>query len=214
MLFTIDLLKGEGIPIKSRPESIVVAAATFAVPAIVAIVMLNCYLSTSVAVSIQKQNISSYDKKISELSEAVKLYNSFENKKEVINNCLSEVSSSLSKHTQWSAILAMLVENMPDSMVLTELEVRQRPAKKKVPQKDNPETMIDVSVIVETLHMSVSGNPQNNCDEAVKQFRDRIRSSELLGAKLEDIRVSQEFNTLKSQDSVSYDIDCVFKPKL
>ena len=214
ILFTIDLLKGQGIPIKSRPEGIVVAAAAFVIPAVVAIVMLGWYLSISASISIQKQKISSYEEKISKLSKAVELYNSFEEEKGAVNNCLSEVSSSIKKHTQWSPVLAMLVKNMPDSLVLKELEVKRRSTKKKLPKKDNPQTMVDVSVPVETLHMTVSGNPQNNSDEAVRLFRDRLRSSDLLREKLEDITVSQEFNTPKSQDAVSYDIDCIFKPKL
>ena len=214
ILFTIDLLKGQGIPIKSRPEGIVVAAAAFVIPAVVAIVMLGWYLSTSASISIQKQKISSYEEKISKLSKAVELYNSFEEEKRAVNNCLSEVSSSIKKHTQWSPVLAMLVKNMPDSLVLKELEVKRRSTKVKVPQKDNPQTMVDVSVPVETLHITVSGNIRNNSDEAVRLFRDRIRSSDLLREKLEDITVSQELNTLKSRDTVSYDIDCIFKPKL
>ena len=214
ILFTIDLLKGQDIPIKSRPEGIVVAAAAFVIPAVVAIVMLGWYLSTSASISIQKQKISSYEEKISKLSKAVELYNSFEEEKGAVNNCLSEVSSSIKKHTQWSPVLAMLVKNMPDSLVLKELEVKRRSTKVKVPKKDDPQTMVDVSVPVETLHITVSGNIRNNSDKAVRLFRDRIRSSDLLREKLEDIIVSQELNTLKNRDTVSYDIDCIFKPKL
>ena len=214
ILFTIDLLKGQGIPIKSKPEGIVVAAAAFVIPAVIAIVMLGWYLSTSASISIQKQKISSYEEKISKLSKAVELYNSFEEEKGAVNNCLSEVSSSIKKHTQWSPDLVMLVKNMPDSLVLKELEVKRRSTKVKVPQKDNPQTMVDVSVPVETLHITVSGNIRNNSDKAVRLFRDRIRSSDLLREKLEDIIVSQELNTPKSRDTVSYDIDCIFKPKL
>ena len=108
----------------------------------------------------------------------------------------------------------MLVKNMPDSLVLKELEVKRRSTKVKVPQKDNPQTMVDVSVPVETLHITVSGNIRNSSDKAVRLFRDCIRSSDLLREKLEDIIVSQELNTPKSRDTVSYDIDCIFKPKL
>jgi len=214
ILFTIDLLKGQGIPIKSRPEGIVVAAVAFVIPAVVAIVMLGWYLSTGTSISIQKQKISSYEEKISKLSKAVELYNSFEEEKKAINNCLSEVSSSIKKRTQWSPVLAMLVKNLPDSLVLKELEVKRRSTKKSLPKKDDPQTMVDVSVLVETLHMTVSGNPWNDSDEAIRLFKDRIRSSDLLGEKLEDIRISQEFNTTTSQNAVSYDIDCIFKPKI
>jgi len=213
-LFTIDLLKGQGIPIKSKPEGIVVATTAFVIPAVIAIVMLGWYLSTSASISIQKQKISSYEEKISKLSKAVELYNSFEEEKGAVNNCLSEVSSSIKKHTQWSPVLVMLVKNMPDSLVLKELEVKRRSTKVKVPQKDNPQMMVDVSVPVETLHITVSGNIRNSSDKAVRLFRDRIRSSDLLREKLEDIIVSQELNTPKSRDTVSYDIDCIFKPKL
>ncbi len=214
ILFTIDLLKGQGIPIKSKPEGIVVAAAAFVIPAVVAIVMLGWYLSTSASISIQKQKISSYEEKISKLSKAVELYNSFEEEKGAVNNCLSEVSSSINKHTQWSPVLAMLVKNLPDSLVLKKLEVKRHSTKKNLPKKDDPQTMVNVSVLVETLRMTVSGNPRNDSDEAIRLFKDRIRSSDLLGEKLEDIRISQEFNTPTSQNAVSYDIDCIFKPKL
>jgi len=107
-----------------------------------------------------------------------------------------------------------LVENIPDSVVLTSLEVKQRSVKRKVPQKDDPKKMINISVPVRTLHISVCGSPQINCDEAVRDFGDRLRSSALLGPKLEDIRVSQGFDTLQNQDVVSYEIDCIFKPGL
>ena len=213
-MFTIDLLKGEGIPAKSRPEGIAIAAATLAVPVIIAIVMFGLYLRNRIIISIQKQAIVNYETKIVELSDAVELQKSFEKEKAVIGSALSEVKSSIGRHTQWTPVLATLVENMPDLLVLTELRVKQNSVKIKVPKKDDPQKMVDISVPVRTLQMSVSGRPGDNCDEAVRDFKDRLRSSALLGPKLEDIRVSQEFDTLEGRDVISYEIDCIFKPEL
>jgi len=103
---------------------------------------------------------------------------------------------------------------MPDAMVLTRLEVKQRFVKKRVPKKNDPKKMFDVSVPVRTLQMSVSGRPQANNDKAVKDFKDRLRFSASLATRLEDIRVSQQSGTLEGQDVVSYEIDCIFKPEL
>ncbi len=103
---------------------------------------------------------------------------------------------------------------MPDSVVLTDLEVKLGSVKRKVPKKDDPKIMIDISVPVRTLQINVCGSPQSNCDKAVRGFRERLRSSTLLGPKLENIRVSQRFGTLQEQDVVSYQIDCIFKPGL
>jgi Tfp pilus assembly protein PilN len=213
-MFTIDLLKGQGIPAKSRPEGIAIAAATLAVPVIIAIVMFGLYLRNKIIISVQKQAIANYETKIGGLSDAVELQKSFENEKNAISGCLSEVSASLGRHTQWSPVLATLVKNMPDSVVMTELEVKQSSVKRKVPKKDDPEKMIDISVPVRTLRIKVCGSPQSDCDKAVRDFRERLRSSTLLGPKLENIRVSQRLGTLESREVVSYQIECIFKPGL
>ncbi|UCE98918.1 MAG: hypothetical protein JSV82_06950 [Planctomycetota bacterium] len=213
-MFTIDLLKGHGIPVKGRPEGTVITVASFAVPIIIAIVMFGFYLSNKIVISVQKQEIANYEANMGKLSAAIKLQESFEKETSIINNCLSEVSSSINRHTQWSQILVILAETMPDSLVLTGLKVKQDSVRKKVPQKNDPKKMVDISVPVRTLQMSVSGNPRFNCDKAIRDFKDGLRLSDMLGPKLENIKVSQKAETLKDKDVISYEINCIFKPVL
>jgi len=213
-MFTIDLLKGQGIPIKNRPEGVAIAVMAFAVPIIVAIVMFGFYLSNIINLSIKKQEVVKYERKIEELADAIELQKSIEKEKNVISNCLTEVSSFIGRHTQWSPILMTLVENMPDSVVLTKLEVRQRNVKRQVPSKTDPEKMTNISVPARTLHITVCGSPQFNNDRAVRDFGERLRFSSLLEPMLDDIKVSQGFDKLDNQDVVSYEIACVFKPGL
>ncbi len=181
-------------------------------PVIIAIVMFGLYLRNKIIISVQKQEIVNYDKKIEKLADAVELQKSFENEKNAISNCLAEVSTSIEKHTQWSPVLTTLVKNIPDSVVLTDLGVKQSSVKRTVPKKDDPQKTIDIYVPARTLQINVCGNPQYNCDKAVRDFRDRLRSSTLLGPKLENIKVSQRSDTLQSKKVISYQIDCIFKP--
>ncbi|MFZ0033526.1 MAG: hypothetical protein WAK60_00880 [Sedimentisphaerales bacterium] len=213
-MFTIDLLKGTGIPIKSRPEGVAITTITFAVPVLAAMVMLGFYLSNRIVISTKRQEIVNYEKNIESLSDAVKLQKSFETEKNNIDGCLSEALTSISSHTQWSPILATVVKNMPDSIVLTKLEVKQRLISKKVPKKDDPKKTVDISIPARTLQMSVSGKPQADNDKAVKDFTDRLRSSALLASKIEDIKISQKADTFEGQRAVSYEIDCIFKTEL
>ncbi|MGA1980454.1 MAG: hypothetical protein ABSG99_07850 [Sedimentisphaerales bacterium] len=213
-MFTIDLLKGQGIPMKNRPWGVAIAAMVFAVPFLAAAAMLGFYLSNRIVIKVAKQEIVNYEKQIETLSDAVELQKSFEAEKDNINNCLSEALSSLGKHTQWSPILATVVENIPASMVLTKLEVKQHPVGKKIPKKDDPKKMSEVSVPASTLQISVIGRPQADNDKAVRDFKDSLRSSALLAPKLEDIIISQKSDTFDGQDVVSYQIDCIFKPEL
>jgi len=213
-MFTIDLLKGHGIPIRSGPEGIVVAAVTLAVPVITAMVMLGCYLHSSTVMSIQKRDIANYEAKVEELADVVALRESYQQEENDINNCLSEVSSSLGRHAQWSPVVAEVVGNMPDSVILTDLEVKHRLVRKKVPSENNPDQMVDVSVSVKTLQINVCVGLQADHSKVIRNFRNNLRFSPLLEPKLEDIRVSQKASRLDGRDVVSYEVSCDFKQQL
>ena len=214
MRFTIDLLKGQGIPIRKRPECIAVAAVTIAVPLLVAIAMLGCYLTTRVTISVQKRGIINYRAKIEQSADALNLQKSFEQEQSIIRDCLSEVASSIERHTQWSPVVAAVVTNMPDSVVLTRLEVRQMFVNKKVPRKDDPNQIFEVSVPVRTLEMNVCGSGRLQCDKAVRSFRDKLRNCPLLQPQLDNIRISQRSDKLDGRDIVNYEISCDFKTQL
>jgi Tfp pilus assembly protein PilN len=211
-MYTIDLLKGQGIPRKSTPGSIAATAATAFVPVVIAIAMFGLYLRNEIVISIQASTITNYEKKTKDLSDAVKQQKAFEEEIKTYNNYLTEVSNNLDRHTQWSPVLVTVVENLPDSVVLTSLEVKQRPVRQKVPKKDDPKVMIDISVPVRNLLMTVAGLPESNSDEEIKDFSDKLRSSDLLGPKLENVRISQGVGKLGDKDVVSYQINCMFKP--
>jgi len=213
-MFTIDLLKGRGIPVKIGPWGVVIAATAFIVPILVAMAMLGFSVSNNIVVKATKQEMVNYEKNIEALSEAMKMQKSFEKEKDGIDSCLSEALSSVGKHTQWSPVLATVVENLPDTMVLTKLEVKQRSVSKKVPKKEDPNTMVSINVSASTLQMSVNGRPRANNDKAVKDFKDRLRLSAMLAPKIEDIVISQKTDAFEGQEVVSYDIDCIFKPEL
>ena len=212
-MFTIDLLNGQAIPLKGKPGGLAVITVTAAVPIAVAIGLVGLYLHNNAAVAATEKEIAHYEAQIGELSDAVQRKAALEKEKIAYRNYLSEVSSSIKKQTQWSPILTTLIENMPDSVVLTEIEVEQKSVKKKVPKPDDPQKTVEVDVLVKTLRLRVSSGSQRNCDEAVRDFRDRLRSSAMLGPKLENIAVGQESETRQGRDVVSYEINCVFKPE-
>jgi Tfp pilus assembly protein PilN len=213
-MFAIDLLNGQGAPARSRPEGIIVAALSTTVPVVAAVVMFGVYVHSKTIVSIKRGQIANYTTKIGALSEAVRLQESLDREKAVVGEKLLEVKSAISRYTQWSSVLAALIERMPESVVLTSLEIKQNPTKKKVPKKNDPKNTVEVMVPITTLRMGICASPQSDSDNAVKDFRDGLRSCPLLGPKIENILVSQELGRLEGRDVVLYEIDCVFKPRL
>ena len=214
MIFKIDLLNGQAIPLKSKPGGLAVVVVTAVIPLTVAMGMFSLYLHDNIAVTVKQKEIAKYDAEAGRLSDAVKLQAAMEKEKTTYKDSLSDVRSSIKRHTQWSPILTTLIENMPDSVVLTSIEVEHNSVKKKVPKKEDPKKMVEVDVLARTLRLTVSGGSQRNCDEAVREFRDRLRASPLLGPKLENIAVAQQSETRQGRDVVSYEINCLFKPGL
>jgi hypothetical protein len=213
-MFTIDLLKGEGLPAKGRAQNMAVAAIASAVPFVIAVAMFGFYLHNRIIISIQTGEIAACKEKTDKLSDAVAKQRALELNRTAYGACLAEVKTAVERHTQWSPILATVVGNMPESVVLTALEVKDRTVKRKVPNKDNPETTTEVSILAPTLQMNVAATPQSDGDKAVRAFRDKLQSSDLLGPRLESITVSQKADGLSGLDVVSYEINCLFKPKL
>jgi len=211
-MFTIDLLNGQAIPLKSKPGSLAIIVISAAVPVLIAVGMMSFYHRNTLAASVKAQEIAKCQAEIEKLSGAVELQKALEKKELAYHSCLSEVKSSLKRHTQWSPVLTTLMDNMPDSVVLNSLKVEHDTVKKKVPKEDNPQKMVEIDVLVRILRLTVSGDKQGYNDEAVRDFRDRIRTSAFLGPKLEKIGVSQKSETLNGQDVVTYEISCVLKP--
>ncbi len=213
-IFKIDLLKGEGIPPKSGPTGIVIAAVTAFVPVIIAMTLLGQHFHNKVTMKIKQQDIIKLESKTEKLSDAVEIQKSLEREKAFYNACLVDVKKSIEKYTQWSPALMTIVENMPPSVVLTDLVVEQDSVEKDVPKKDDPSKTLPMKVLVTKLLLRVSDNGQGNCDKAVKEFRDNLSSSPVLASKLENIIPSQKSEKEGGRDVVSYELNCLFRPEL
>jgi Tfp pilus assembly protein PilN len=213
-MFTIDLLNGQAIPPKGKPGGLAIIAMTVVVPIAVAMVVFLIYLNNDIAVTMKRKEISKYEVEIRKLSDAVKIQNELQKEKQAYSKYISEVRSSISEHTQWSPALATLIENIPDSVILTSLEIEHDLVRKKVPKKGNPKKKVEISVPVRILRLGVSGGDQSDCDQAVKDFMGRLWASASLGPRLDNIGHSQESTEQGDRNVISYEISCYFKPGL
>jgi hypothetical protein len=213
-MYTIDLLRGEGIPIRSRPGGIAFACLLVAFPLLATIGIVSFYLDCDVILTIQRQELRKLDAGLEALSEAVKRREMLERNKTEAVAVLSDVKTALQEYTQWSTVLAEVVENISDALVLTQLDTRQETHRRKVPAKDDPARRIDVSFPVRTLRIRVCGREKEVSYDAVKDLQERLRSSGHIGPRLDAITVSQEAGRLDGAEAVLYELQCTFKPMI
>jgi hypothetical protein len=209
-MLTIDLLKGQGIPTRSNPEKIALMAITVIVPVIIAITLLSFVWRNKVIISIEKQNITNCEKAISKLSQAQMLLEKSQKEKKYRDDCLLEVGKSIEKYHQWTPALIEIVKLMPDSIILSGIDIKQSNIKKMVPNKQGGPD-VEVSIPTTKMKISVTEKSSSARGQTIREFQDQIRSSSVFGPLLDNISVSQGIDSFRGRDVVSYQIECPFK---
>jgi hypothetical protein len=215
MMYTIDLLKGRGIPIKNRRGGIFIIAATIAVPVIIAMGFYTEYLLNKIEINRTDISIRDHENKISQMKEAVKSLSSMEQQCGTLRDCITDVSMAIGRNVQWSPILQLIVENMPATTQLNKLDVSLVMLTKQMPDKADPKKLVNVPYSSRTLHISLHEFSKSDSGEAVRTFIQALRSSKIMNGKVDDIRIaSQEREAVQGVEVTRYDIDCIFKPQI
>jgi len=209
-MHTIDLLRGQGIPAKTTPGSVAMVIVMIAVPILAAAGMVDRYMQNKTDIEIQQQTIATEQATIDKFADAVKFKESLEKEQIAINSKLSEVSSCLGNYIQWSPVLETLAKYMPAKMVMSGLRTEitsERP--KKISGKD-PKLTANVTVS-RKLVLDISGSELRDYVDEVEKYSKLLKSSPVLGPKLESIESSQKFGSASDINTVTYTMDLKFK---
>ena len=211
-MYEIDLLKGEGVPIRSRPGGIAFACLVIAVPLIAGIAMISIYLEHRVATSVQSQQLTRLRRVTAALSGALETKRSLEDQKTLGAHLLGDVKTALTRHTQWSTTLTTVIDCLPEALILTKLAATRDTVRREMPSPDNPDVMITANIPVRSLQVRVAGRHEDTAYRAVRAFQDRLRTSATLASRIDTLTVSQESEFLDGESVVSYELICAFKP--
>jgi hypothetical protein len=215
MMYTIDLLKGHGVPIRSRRGGLLIIITTVAVPLIVAMAMYTQYLLNDININGMENSLKDRDKTIAQMAGSVKALASLEQRSVMMQDCLADVSTAIWRNVQWSPILRLIVENMPATTQLNKLDVSLVQISKQVPDKTDPKRLVNVPYASRTLRISLHDFSKSDNGEKVHIFIGTLKKSDLLAGKVEDIRIAaQEREKLQGVEVTRYDIDCVFRPQM
>jgi Tfp pilus assembly protein PilN len=213
-MFTIDLLKGQGIPARSRPEGIVATAVTVVLLMTIALTMLAVYLSNRIVINIQRKEIAGYENKIGGLYDEMKAHKKYQTQKSAALQRISETADAIDDHKQWSDILVTIVENLPDSLVLERMSVESKANRVKITDPQNPDAKKDKTVMMRTLNLTLGGSAGEVSNREVQAFRDKLRLSKVLGPQVEDIPVSQRVEMKNDREIITYEMRCILKPHI
>ena len=208
-MHNIDLLKGQGIPAKTTTGGIIVMTIMVIVPILVAAGMLDWYLQTRIDIGMMQQKIVTARETITTYEPDVKLKRSLEQKINLMNNKLSEVSRALDTFNQWSPILVTLAENMPDPMIMRNLIAQSQNIRRTTRKKNDPKKPVNIPIPERSLVMNISGTKSGSYDKTVQQYQERLNTSPVLKPKLKDIIPSKEAG-MGTDQTESYVMNIIF----
>jgi hypothetical protein len=180
-----------------------------AVPILVAAAMVDRYKQNGIDIGIKQQAIAIEQETIDH--DAVKFKESLLKQQDIINSKLSEVSSCLGKHIQWSPVLETLARYLPAKMVMSGLRAESSTVRQKVASKKDPKRTINVTVSKRKLVLDISGTERRDYGNVVESYKNRLKTSPVLRTKLEDIEVSQNPGRSGDENTVSYTMNLMFK---
>ena len=211
-MFTIDLLKGLGVPIKSKPGGRFLVAFSFIVPVVFASVVFGNYLHNRIVIVSQKEQLENYEIKISDLRTQLEFREEAKQQRNDLHACRKELADSIHRQVQWSPVLEALLQNLPESAIVEQLEVKSQAVSRKVLLRGSLEETINITIPKRTLETSIRLDAQDNADEMVEDFTYQLYYSPLLAGKINDVAVVERIADERS-DTILYKIYCIFEIK-
>jgi len=215
-MFNIDLLKSSGVPVKISSTAVGLLIVSFVIPIILALFMAGNFVTNRIQINVMNGRVEETDKQINaeKYADSLQFKKQIESKKSYLKKCIDEVASVIEKKTQWSYCIDAIVKNMPDAMMITNIKVKDGTRKIIKPKKDDPEKKIDVVVPIKTLQLTMVGESNNNYDDSVRKFKQKLTGNNYLANKLENVDVAQDLTQINEKSFVQYQVSLVFKPGL
>ena len=210
-MFSIDLLKGQGIPIKSKPGGAAILAFTIAVPIIAIIVMAGCYIEDRIVLSRQKLNLNEIEAKIEALTDGVAYHENTVQQMNTINSCLEEVRDVVAQQIQWSPVIKVIAQNIPGSLLLELLNIKSDTIRKKCPKRSDPTKEVIVPMARKKLQIGLCCKlDDDNGDQVVQEFIRTLGSAYEL-KRATNIKLLSQLPD-EERNVKRYEIECVFDP--
>jgi len=211
-VFTIDLLKGNGVPLRSNPRRAALAAVPILVPAFLFAGLLGHMFYNRLALETDRHILQRMQTRITKARKQVLEYEHTQRTIQQTRNHLREVARALNRHAQWSGVLTALARELPEPIAVRHLELKRSATRKKVASKDDPEQVIRKVLIHRVLEITLYGPVSGQTDQAVAQYLDRLEASPDVAPMIESIRIASRYEEdIDDRPAAVYKIECLCK---
>ncbi|MHC5083049.1 MAG: hypothetical protein ACYTET_03820 [Planctomycetota bacterium] len=209
-MFSIDLLKGKGLPRQSDLKGTLLKAVPLIIPLIAVAALAASYQQDYVKLKSQQTQLKQNQSQIQLNQPAMKQYSQINRQISDHRKVLKDVAKAMSYRIQVTDLLVEMVGILPVDIVVSEMNFGRQTRTEKV---KNEETGQEVKFLVidRVLTLVLCRANQADGNQAVQEYMEQLNSSERLSEFFDDFRLAARRQGQIDEESVTYyEIECVF----
>jgi len=210
-MFSIDLLKGKGLPQKLDVRKAALKAVPILIPLLAMAVFASSYQRNASALRSQRQALADNQRQIAQYTKEVAEYNRIDTQIKGLEKCLNDISKALSYRIQVSDLLTELVQTLPESIFMYEMNMSRNAVNEKIQQEGSAEVKQRL-VIRRQLKLVLCGYDPEKSDVAVQDYVGELGKSPLLTELFVEMKPSaRQQGEVDGRPAIYYEIDCVLR---
>ncbi|HOK94849.1 MAG TPA: hypothetical protein PK052_02555 [Anaerohalosphaeraceae bacterium] len=211
MMFSIDLLKGKGLPEKTDLKRIGLKAVPLLIPILAVGGLAASWQHSKALLESQKAALQTHQEQMALYAEDAAAYSKTLAQINSLQGCLKDISAALAYRIQVSDLLVELVQTLPDSIFLYEMKLDRNSVVEKIQQADSADAKQRL-VVRRKLNLILCGFDAQRSDPAVQEYLDRLKQSARLRSVFEQIKpTARQQGQVDNRNAVYYEIECVLK---
>lgn len=209
-MYQINMLKGRQLP-DNHWAGIMLTGITFLIPIVLAFAISIGYFNDRATLNAQEEKLTDYEFQLREMEDAKNRVDSVVLENQKMSAVLSDVSEFLGRHTQWTDILLAISNNLPDTLLVNELNVTHKTVTRTVDQKYGNKK-INILIPARTLVVSLYSVSGDGDDAAVRNLQRSLAESPPFQKRVKDVIIAvREPDTIDGKDVVRYELNCILK---
>ena len=210
-MYTIDLLKSNGLPAKSNTKNAATVGFLFSVPIVIFIMMVGSYAQSKMSIEGDRQTLNHYQNRFGNLKSYIAAEELIIERRNVLNESLRDVKDVLDNNIQWTSSLSTIESLLPQTLAMGRMEIKVKAIQTPVPQKKNPKTKINITKYKRILTLYLHSASKIDPDSSVTKFKNNLANSPLLKTQIGDITISsRKPENIDGIDVMSYEMNCTF----
>jgi hypothetical protein len=210
-MFSIDLLKGKGLPEQVDLKRSALKALPIVIPVLALTLFASAYQRDKALLAHQRETFKRNQQQLELHADDVAQYKKINATIRDMEKCLGDISKAMTYRIQVSEILVELVQTLPESIFVYEMNLDRNAVREKIQLPDSGEVKQQLKVR-RKLELVLCGYDSDRSDAAVQKYVHALQQSPVLAEVFSEIKPpARQQGEVDGRGAVYYEIECILR---